>query len=166
MKRKKRRIHTGAKARRNRRLVILSGIVAALASAFVLGMVLFVIFGMNKGEDEDAEDVAIFEASFAEPVEELYESEYISPDTIRAIVDGGKSVADELSKRPATVEMTADSRASFATISECHIVDGGKVQIDVTSPGIPKSDDKYYYLFEEATYQDAIPEGAEPLSKI
>ncbi|WP_051197353.1 DUF5722 domain-containing protein [Butyrivibrio sp. XBB1001] len=166
MKKKKRRIHSGAKARKNRRLVILSGIVAVLASAFVLGMILFVIFGMDKGNDEDAEDVALFEASFAEPVEDLYESEYISPDTIRAIVDGGKSVADELSKRPATVEMNADTRSSFATISECHIVDGGKVQIDVTSEGIPKSDDKYYYLFEETTYQDAIPEGAEPLSKI
>lgn len=166
MKKRKRSIHSGAKARRNRRLVILSCIVAVLASAFVLGMILFVIFGMNKGNDEGAEDVALFEASFAEPVEDLYESEYISPDTIRAIVDGGKSVADELSKRPATVEMNADTRSTFATISECHIVDEGKVQIDVTSEGIPKSDDKYYYLFEEAAYQDAIPEGAEPLSKI
>ena len=156
MKKRKRRIHSGAKARRDRRLIILSGIIAVLASAFVLGMILFVIFGMNKGNDEGAEDVALFEASFAEPVEDLYESEYISPDTIRAIVDGGKSVADELSKRPATVEMNADTRSTFATISECHIVDGGKVQIDVTSEGIPKSDDKYYYLFEEATYQDAI----------
>lgn len=164
---KKRRMHSGAKARKNKRLALLSGIVAGLATVFVIGMVLFVIFGMN-GEN-DVENAATFEASFTEPIENVevsYEEEYINQETIKAIVAGGKSVTDALSKRPATVEMTSDNRSSFATISDCHIVDGNKVQVDVTSEGIPKSDDKYYYLFEEATYQDSIPEGAEPLAKV
>lgn len=166
MKKKKRRMHSGAKARKNKRLVLLSGAVAAVATLFVLGMIGYVIFGMNNDIDEDAEDVAIFEASFIESEEDNTQSQYISPETVKTIVDGGKSVTDALSKRPATVEMTDDNRSTFATISECHIVDGGKVQVDVSSEGIPKSDDKYYYLFEEATYESAIPEGAEPLAKV
>ncbi|WP_029232475.1 DUF5722 domain-containing protein [Butyrivibrio sp. VCB2006] len=191
---KKKKMHTGAKARKNRRLVILSSIVAGLATVFVLGTIFYVIFGMDDDGDseslmassatEASADAADSNASSNDSVTDPFsgeaivaastltsetnssESEYLSPDIVSAIVAGGKSVSKALSLRPATVEMTAENRSSFASIDNCLIVDSSKVQIDVTSEGIPKSDDKYYYLFEEKIYEDSIGEEAEPLTKI
>ena len=62
--------------------------------------------------------------------------------------------------------MTAENRSTFAKINDCLIVDSSKVKIDVTSDGIPKSDDKYYYLFQQPTYEDSLSEDAEPIAKI
>ncbi len=164
---KRGRIRSGARARRNRRLVILSGIVALAATVFVLAAAIYVIFGMDNGqaplEDQDAADIAIFESSFEEP-EPV--SEYLSSSIISNIVDAGHSVTEALGKRPQTVDMTDANRSTFVNIDNCLIVDTRKVQIDVTSESVPSSDDKYYYLFEEATYEDSIPADAEPLTKV
>ena len=77
----------------------------------------------------------------------------------------GSQVSKALGLRPATVEMTDENRAEFATLT-CSIEGSGKVAISVTSEGIPKSDDKYYYLFEEATYEESIGEEKEPVGRI
>ncbi|MCR5556986.1 MAG: hypothetical protein K6F75_05450 [Butyrivibrio sp.] len=164
---KRGRIRSGARARRNRRLVILSSIVAGSALIFVVLAAIYVIFGMDPSKDalepEEATDMAIFESSFQEP--ELV-SEYLNSSIISSIVDAGHSVTEAVKKRPKTVEMTDANRSTFVNIDNCLIVDTKKVQIDCSSEGIPSSDDKYYYLFEEATYEDSIPENAEPLAKI
>jgi hypothetical protein len=157
-------MHTGKKARHNRRIVILSGAAAAFALLLVgfLGIWL-IITGKDSGEDAQPQ-AAVFEASLEEKEEQ--NSEYINALTIDKIVAGGKTVTDALGLRPATVEMTPENTAEFATIESCNIVDAGKVQVSVKSEGIPKSDDKYYYLFEEATYQDSITEESEPVARI
>ncbi len=164
MSRKKRKMHSGVKAKKNKRLVVLSVLVAALSSAFVLGIALYVIFGTTPKEPA-AEDASVYEASFVELEKEDYEIEYLNSEIIDAIVTGGYTVSSSLRLRPLTVEMTDENRANFATIESCLIEDTTKVKVEITSEGIPRSDDKYYYLFEEATYEEGIAEDAEPLTR-
>ena len=102
----------------------------------------------------------------SQEAEEEKNEEFINESTIDAIVKAGHNVSEALSKRPATVEMTPENTAEFATIESCSINESGKVEVSVKSEGIPKSDDKYYYLFEEATYDEGIVEGSEPIARI
>ncbi|MCR5404720.1 MAG: hypothetical protein K6E91_13020 [Butyrivibrio sp.] len=204
MNKRKRKMRTGKKARRNQRAVILTCVASGIAIVLVAVLAGFLIkshndtkqyveilqnetgTGLSKGEDAGGESVpsggegedggdaegsdlaqadkeALFEENFE--LEEEKNSEYLSADTIESIVRGGQTVSSALANRPASVEMTAENRATFAKIDSCNIVDSGKVKVAVSSEGIPKSDDKYYYLFEEATYEDSIPEDREPLAK-
>jgi hypothetical protein len=163
----KRRRRTGKKARRNRRFLMLSGVIAVSALALVVGLAIWLFISEKRTQKlvEMAKDQEeIFEEELE--VEELKNSEYINVLTIDEIVKAGRTVSSALAQRPATVEMTAENTAEFANITSCSIVDSSKVQVAVTSDGIPKSDDKYYYLFEEATYEDGIQEGSEPIAKI
>lgn len=165
MENKKRRRRTGKKARRNRIIVILSGVLAAFAIVLVGAMIGWLIIGDNKTPEEEAlEQEVLFEASLE--AEEEKNEEFINESTIDAIVKAGHNVSEALSKRPATVEMTPENTAEFATIESCSINESGKVEVSVKSEGIPKSDDKYYYLFEEATYDEGIVEGSEPIARI
>ena len=163
-----RKMHTGRRARHNRRLVILAGIAAGSAMLLVLGLMAWLIITTRKEETAQADNPIQEELVLEETLvqEEEKNSEYINVNTINAIVAGGRTVSEALGKRPATVEMTADNTATFASIDSCLIVDSGKVEVSVTSDGIPRSDDKYYYLFEEATYEDGITEGKEPVAKV
>ena len=157
-------MRTGVKARRNKRIIVLAGITASVALVFAIVMIGYVMFGMNTAPVEEVVDESIFEASVVE--EKPLVSEYINDSIVNSIVAGGKTVSAALGQRPKTVDMTDENRSTFATIEKCAIVDSSKVKIEVTSEGIPSSDDKYYYLFEEATYQSDIPENAEPLRKV
>lgn len=163
---KKRKMHTGKKARRNRRLVIMTGILAAFVLLFVAAVIGWMIFGIGRQEEEIAAqpEEQIFEASIEDTVKK--QEEFINQSTIDNIVRGGQTVSEALSLRPEAIEMTEENTANFATIDSCSIVNSSKVKISVTSEGIPKSDDKYYYLFEEKTYEEGITEESEPLAKI
>ena len=164
MKRNRRKLKAGKKARQNRKLIILTGIVAASALIFVGIMVAWLF--VSTGRTEEQIEEAIFDSSYEEQEESI--SEYVDMDEsiVKSIVEAGKNVTKSLSARPATVEMTAENTSEFATIESCSIADSGKVEISVTSEGIPKSDDKYYYLFEMATYDEGITEESEPVAKI
>ena len=162
----RKKMRTGKKARRNKRFLMLSGVIAIAALALVIGLGVW-LFVSEKRQEQVAEleqSDEIFEQEFE--AEEEKNSEYINVKTIEQIIGGGKEVSNALAKRPATVEMTAENRDEFVNITNCSIADSGKVEIAVTSEGIPKSDDKYYYLFEEATYDDGIAEGSEPVAKV
>ena len=164
MKNHRRKLKAGKKARQNRKLIILTGIVAASALIFVGIMVAWLF--VSTGRTEEQIEEAIFDSSYEEQEESI--SEYVDMDEsiVKFIVEAGKNVTKSLSARPATVEMTAENTSEFATIESCSIADSGKVEISVTSEGIPKSDDKYYYLFEMATYDEGITEESEPVAKI
>ena len=58
-------MHTGAKARKNRRLVILSSIVAGLATVFVIGTIIYVIFGMDDGSAGEIAQTGMSEEGLA-----------------------------------------------------------------------------------------------------
>ncbi len=163
-----RKRRTGRKARQNRRAVIITVAACAGALVLVVGLCLWLFLSGRKTEEELAkeqqqEQEAIFEASLEE--EEDKNSGYLSAVTIDQIVGAGREVSKALSLRPEAVEMTDENRDEFATLT-CNIADSGKVEVSVVSEGIPKSDDKYYYLFELATYEDSIDETKEPVARI
>ena len=163
MVKKKRKMHTGKKARQNKRTIVLTGIAAASALVFVIVMgIWMVISGKGDGSSQEA---AIFESSTSEPGKTQI-SEYINDNVVGNIVNAGKMVTDSLKERPATVDMTAENQSTFATIGSCLIEDASNVVVSVTSEGIPSSDDKYYYLFEEACYEDGITEESQPIAKV
>ncbi|MBR1641197.1 MAG: hypothetical protein IJ683_02595 [Butyrivibrio sp.] len=168
-----RRRRTGRKARQNRRAVIVA--IIACASCIVLVASLCIWLMVSGGqtaatltEEQIAEQTQQQEALFEASLEDTEEknSEYINSKTIDQIVSAGKEVSKALSLRPETVEMTDENRDEFVNILSCNIVSSGKVEITATSEGIPKSDDKYYYLFEQATYEEEIDETKEPVARI
>ena len=163
---RKRKRRTGKKARRNRIIVILSGALAVFAIVLVGAMMGWLLIGDNNKTPEEAaiEQEILFETSLE--VEEEKNEEFINESTIDSIVKAGHTVSEALLQRPATVEMTPENTAEFAKIENCSINSSGKVEVTVTSDGIPKSDDKYYYLFEEAVYDDGIVEGSSPIAKV
>ena len=140
---------TGKKARRNQKIVLISTIAGGAALIFVIALVIWLTVGKGSVQDTQlVEEEPLVEASNEKITDEIFEealeeeeeknSEYINPETIAAVVRGGKKVSDALSKRPATVEMTDENRSEFANIVSCNIVDGSKVEVSVTSEGIPK----------------------------
>ncbi len=162
------RMRTGKKAQRNRKIVIVTAAVSGVLIVLLAGMLIW-LFGGNSVTDKEAktQEESAQEASVDEQVSDNdKDAEDINPDTIDSIVKGGVSVTEALKKRPETVEMTPENTAEFANIESCQIVDSSKIELIVKSEGIPKSDDKYYYLFEEATYEDGISETREPITRI
>ncbi len=70
-------------------------------------------------------------------------------------------------KRPPTVELTDANRDDFVNIASCAIdTSTGKIRIETSSEGIPKSDDKYYYLFAMDSFRDSLGENDEYITRI
>jgi len=172
MKKRKRKMRTGRgnlrrkRVRRNRRLLILIGIVTS--ATLVYATVFIVTLLRNQYIiDDPSESEQYFESTeVAQKTHNNANNIYINEDIIKHITGAGKNVSEALSERPETVELTPENTAEFASISGCGIVDNEKIDIDVVSTGIPDSDDKYFYLFEQATYEDDLSEDAEPIEKI
>ena len=100
-----------------------------------------------------------------EPVaEEVFTAEVLHEDVLEGIVLAGTGVRDALALRPEEMELSAEAAAEFAEVDSVR-VGSGNVTISVTSPGLLKSDDKYYYLFEEMIWEDGPAADAEPVSK-
>lgn len=75
-------------------------------------------------------------------------------DTTQALVDAAHYMLEGIRKRPKEVEVTAENAADFATIESCLInTETGKIDISMKAKDLAVSDDGYYYLFEEKTYQ-------------
>ena len=167
--RKVRKVRKAPKTRRarnahkNRKVIILTGITVAASLFFVISLVTVLVRKVNSDTEMSGMET-IFES--------VHENDNSAgPDIsnesiIKHITGSGMTVSEALSQRPPTVEMTPENTAEFASIDSCSITDGGKIEVSVTSPGIPASDDKYYYLFENATYEDGPTEGDEPLTRI
>ena len=172
MKKRKRRMRTGRgsarnrRIRRNRRLLALSGIVTAVALVFVTVLVVTLLKNVYTGDSGTESESFLETIEISRDTSKVGKHEYLNPDIINVITGSGMTVTEALSQRPETIELTPENTAEFASINNCAIVDDNKVQIEATSSGIPASDDKYYYLFEQATYEDGIAEGAEPLDRI
>ena len=82
------------------------------------------------------------------------------------IVGAGRAVENAFGLRPPTIELTEENKASFVDVSECVINrETGMINVKATSEGIPKSDDKFYYLFSLNAFDDSLPEGAEAVAK-
>ena len=77
--------------------------------------------------------------------------------TSKALVDAARFMLDGVKKRPKPVEITEENALDFATIESCLInTDTGKVDVTMSAEGLAISDDGYYYLFEEKTYDTEL----------
>lgn len=75
-------------------------------------------------------------------------------DTTQALVDAARYMIEGIRNRPKEVEVTAENAADFASIVSCLInKETGKIDITMKAKDLAVSDDGYYYLFEEKTYQ-------------
>ncbi|MGN0280626.1 MAG: DUF5722 domain-containing protein [Lachnospiraceae bacterium] len=78
-------------------------------------------------------------------------------DTTRALVDAARYMIDGIKNRPPEVEVTAENAENFATIESCLInTETGKVDVTMKADALAISDDGYYYLFEEKSYENGI----------
>lgn len=74
-----------------------------------------------------------------------------------ALVNAARLLTDGVHARPPQIELTAENSADFMTIESCLInAETGKIDVTVTADGLAISDDGYYYLFEEKTYDTAL----------
>lgn len=75
-------------------------------------------------------------------------------DTTQALVDAARYMLEGIRNRPREVEVTVENAADFAAIESCLInTETGKIDISMKAKDLAVSDDGYYYLFEEKTYQ-------------
>ena len=78
-------------------------------------------------------------------------------DTAKALTDASRLLIDGVHARPPQIELTAENAEEFATIESCLINAGtGKVDVTMSAGGLAASDDGYYYLFEEKTYEKGL----------
>lgn len=78
-------------------------------------------------------------------------------NTTEALVDAARYMIEGILNRPPQVELTEENAAEFAQIDECLInAETGKIDVKMSAHGIAVSDDGYYYLFEEKTYEDGL----------
>ena len=69
--------------------------------------------------------------------------------------------------RPETVELTLENTSDFVDITSCKInEESKKVELFLESEGIPKSDDKFYYLFTVNGFDDDPTITGEPITKV
>jgi len=138
--------------------------VSAIAVAIVaIGFMALYTSGVILKSDDNS-GIEVQEITY-EVQENEAEKSYLSKDLLQAITDSGERVKNAIDARPATVEVPEEELSSYVKIDNCLIADGGKVEVSASAEALPKSDDKYYYLFDIATYEDELPEGAEPIDK-
>jgi hypothetical protein len=139
-------------------------IVCSLVAIMALVMTVAGISGAFDKKEEPEEVVE------EEPVFEVKETEkeksYLDPDILKTITGSGEQVKNALDARPATVDVPADQLSEYVKIDSCTIVESGAVEVKGLAEAIPTSDDKYYYLFDAATYEDDFNSEAEPISKV
>ena len=89
----------------------------------------------------------------------------IGSGVIDHIVTAGNAVWSSYRKRPETHEVSGSEAEDFASV-ECIIdPDTKRVSVTASGDGVPKSDDKYYYLFALNTYDSAIDQGSEYIAR-
>lgn len=134
------------------------------ASITLAAAVIYFLVASGQGESEPLEEVQM--PSVQEQEEQEKTEEEIGSDIVQHIITAGNAVDEAYMSRPESHELTSENTADFAEITSCEIApETGRVVVEATGDGIPKSDDKYYYLFALNTFDSEIPEGAEALDK-
>lgn len=162
--RKVRRPHKKTRMSKRKRVLVRLGIILSLLLAVgAAGAGIF--FQVHKKPAEQVPEVE--QAQIPEEViTESTEDTDIGDSILDHIFTAGDAVRDSYQKRPKSYELTEADAADFADISECIISpDTGRISVTVAGEGIPKSDDKFYYLFALNTYDNGIAEGAEYLDR-
>ena len=157
------------KSRKNRKKPILvSAAVFVVAAAFAAVVFLRI---RNQAAVIDAENAAIEAMVHMEAVElaEYSQTQHkrnlmkdqlkkeAGKDAARALTDAAGYMIHGMRNRPPEIKLTEENTADFATIESCVInSETGKIDITMSAPGLAVSDDGYYYLFEEKTYETEL----------
>lgn len=156
------------KDRKNRKPVLVSISVAAAAAVFAL-----LVFARirNQAAVLRAENAAIEAMVHMEAVElaeysqtqqkrDLMKDQLkkdAGKDAARALTDAAGYMIHGMRNRPPEIKLTEENTADFATIESCVInSETGKIDITMSAPGLAVSDDGYYYLFEQKTYETEL----------
>lgn len=125
-------------------------------------------FGVRNYLRKQAAESAAIEAMVHTEAVELAESarnrkrkDYLRQNagdgTSQALVNAARLLTDGVHARPPEVELTEENALDFAKIESCRInAETGKVDVTISTDGVAVSDDDYYYLFEEKTYETAL----------
>ncbi len=74
-----------------------------------------------------------------------------------ALTDAARFLIDGVRNRPPEIELTEENAEDFIKIESCLInTETGKVDVTMSADALAISDDGYYYLFEEKTYDTAL----------
>lgn len=145
-------------------------LVCIAAAAVVFGIIAYVRV-QNRTAVLDAENAAIEAMVHMEAVElaEYSQTQHkrdrmkdqlrkeAGKDAARALTDAAGYMIHGIRNRPPEIKLTEENTADFATIESCVInSETGKIDITMSAPGLAVSDDGYYYLFEEKTYETAL----------
>ncbi len=159
------------KARRKKRIPLTKGRKILLWAGISLAVLMIAgaagagLFFLLRGEPE----AEIPQIDLTEAVEEIIqeaENTEIGDDVVEHIITAGNAVQESYQKRPQSYELTDANRSDFVTISECIInPENKKISITAAGDGIPKSDDKFYYLFALNTYDTGIADEADYIAR-
>ena len=157
---------TPVEVRRQRRKKRLAAAGAAAAAVILVGTGSF--FGIRFYLAKQAAERGAVEAMVHTQAVEITENmitrkrkEYVRQNagkgTAEALTDASRLLLDGVHARPPQVELTAEDAEDFATIESC-LIDAktGKVNVTMSADGLAASDDSYYYLFEEKTYETGL----------
>ncbi len=168
---KVRKVRRKAIKRENRQIMkkTTGRVILILAVLLLLAVAAITIFlVLNKKDIQEPLEIALPEIveDIEEDIEEAILETEIGGDVISHIMTAETAVLDFFNQRPESHALTSENTSNFATIKECIISsETGKVSVTATSDGIPKSDDKYYYLFALNTYDLGIGESTDYLAK-
>ncbi len=146
------------KRRRKWILLMLCAIVLAAAGGCA-GYLVTMRTELFKAEEAAVEAMVHMEAiELAEYSKKQHRKESVrknaGKDTTQALVDAARYMLEGIRNRPREVEVSAENAADFASIESCLInTETGKIDITMKAKDLAVSDDGYYYLFEEKTYQ-------------
>lgn len=137
-----------------------------LLAALLIGILLFIGYQSEKKKAEEFAanpEIVVEEVPIQVPGEEEPDPVVqLGESVLDHIIQAGQAVVDALDNRPPSIDLTDDNKSNFANIESC-LINGktGKVDVTVTAKGLPKSDDKYYYLFDLDTYDTKLSEDDE-----
>ena len=150
--------------KKRRKVLAATGIAAVIFALAGTGA----YFGVRNYLSRQAAESAAIEAMVHTEAVELAEAnltrkrkEYLEQNagngSSGALVNAARLLTDGVHARPPQVELTAENSADFMTIESCLInAETGKIDVTVSADGLAISDDGYYYLFEEKTYDTAL----------
>ncbi len=140
-------------------------IVISAAALIILAVCLICgVFGLNAGDSQNQNIIGDIKEEIPDGIPA---NEHMGSGVIEHIVTAQTSVEEAYAKRPASVELTDENRADFVDIASCKVDPAtDQVLLDLSSEGIPQSDDKFYYLYAIKSYDDAPELGEDYIAKV
>lgn len=150
--------------KKKKKILAISG--AAAAVVILVGTGSF--FGIRNYLTKQAQESAAVEAMVHTEAVELAEyslrqhrkdhvKQNAGKDTAEALLDATRFLIGGVHNRPPEIELTEANSSDFIKIEDCLInAETGKVDVTMSAEGLAVSDDGYYYLFEEKTYDTAL----------